>query len=59
MVSARDFSGHCDGHAPTLALNQDKRDGKQFWGFTPVEWGSWLWNGEFGSESNFPKADPS
>jgi hypothetical protein len=32
---------------------------EQFRGFTPEKSGSWLWNGEFGSESSLPKADPS
>jgi hypothetical protein len=36
---ARNFHGHCDGHAPTLALIQDT-DGNIFGGFTPTMWDS-------------------
>jgi hypothetical protein len=36
-----------------------QEDMGQFQGFTPVKSVLWLWNGEFGSASNLPKADPS
>jgi hypothetical protein len=38
MVSARDLHRCCDGHAPALALIQDR--GNIFGGFTPVKWKS-------------------
>jgi hypothetical protein len=41
-ISARDFHGRCDGHAPTLTLIEDTK-GNIFGSFTPVEWVSHSW----------------
>jgi phosphopantetheinyl transferase (holo-ACP synthase) len=55
---AADFHGRCDGHANTLTVILDT-NGNVFGGFTPVEWESTEWNGKFGKESNYFKADDS
>jgi hypothetical protein len=48
---ARDFHGHCDGHANTLTLIEDTQK-SIFGGFTPVEW-------ESRTKAPFGKADLS
>jgi hypothetical protein len=49
--SARDFHERCDGRANTLTLILDS-GGNVFGGFTPLEWESRVWNGEYGNEDN-------
>jgi hypothetical protein len=56
--SAKDFHSRCDGHANTLTLILDTK-GDIFGGFTPIEWESRVWNGNFRYEDNCQKADPS
>jgi hypothetical protein len=55
---AKEFHGHCDGHANTLTFIEDT-GGNIVGGFTRVEWESVEWNGKSGAEHNGWKADPT
>jgi hypothetical protein len=55
---AGDFHRRCDGRPNTLTVILDT-NGNIFGGFTPVAWESRPWNGNYDSENNCLKADPS
>jgi uncharacterized protein YdcH (DUF465 family) len=54
----KEFHRRCDGHENTLTVILDTK-GNIFGGFTPVEWESRVWNGQYGNENNTRKADDS
>jgi hypothetical protein len=53
---ASEFHRRCDGHANMLTVILDT-NWNIFGGFTPVEWESREWNGDFGEENNGLKDD--
>jgi hypothetical protein len=56
--NAQEFHGRCDGRANTLTVILDT-EGNIFGGFTPLEWESWVWNGNSWDEDGRFKADDS